>query len=254
MTFHSGGYPSSPAGAAASPRSLGGFVLPRMDHLIAVNQDILRLFHRFGVPDQQASLISPAADLGPVGDDVPMPPGLTLFLSKHSVLLLTVGLLEPEYRVALQIDALSRIREQVPNAGLVIVGSGSLAEELAAHIGQSPAADHLFLAGDLPHAITLRLIARADVLLRTTAFDGDSLSVREALRTGTRVLASDNGMRPSGVHLMRGDGPEALSRNILEILALPRIELTPAAPDTANLARILEVYQTLRPELQRQPP
>ncbi|MCV4567241.1 hypothetical protein OFB72_32285, partial [Escherichia coli] len=53
--------------------------------------------------------------------------------------------------------------------------------------------------GDLPHVITLQMISSANVLLRTTRFDGDAISVREALFLGTPVIATDNGMRPEGV-------------------------------------------------------
>src|SRR5438105_8526009 len=39
---------------------------------------------------------------------------------------------------------------------------------------------------------SLRAIADADVLLRTTLYDGDAISVREALYLGTPVVATDN--------------------------------------------------------------
>jgi hypothetical protein len=40
------------------------------------------------------------------------------------------------------------------------------------------------------------------VFLRTTPYDGDSISVREALHIGAPVVATDNGMRPEGIHLI----------------------------------------------------
>ena len=45
-------------------------------------------------------------------------------------------------------------------------------------------------------------MADCTILLRTTLYDGDAVSVREALWIGTPVIASDNGMRPEGVRLV----------------------------------------------------
>ena len=59
-----------------------------------------------------------------------------------------------------------------------------------------------FLAGDVEHKITLHLIKKADILLRTTKFDGDAIAVREALFLDTPVIATDNGLRPAGVNLI----------------------------------------------------
>ena len=97
----------------------------------------------------------------------------------------------------------------IPGAGLVIVGAGSLEESLRAHIASKPIATRL-LYGDMPHAVTLRATLECDVLLRTTLYDGDSVSVREALYIGTPVIATDNGMRPAGVHLIPASDPERL--------------------------------------------
>ena len=68
----------------------------------------------------------------------------------------------------------------------------------------------MLLCGDVPHALTLRLIAESDLFLRTTLYDGDSVAIREALQLGTPVIASDNGMRPAGVHLIPCRSSEAL--------------------------------------------
>ena len=58
LTFHSGGYPGSPAGRTAAPRTLRGFVMRRLDGLIAVNPEIAALFGKFGVPAANASVPS----------------------------------------------------------------------------------------------------------------------------------------------------------------------------------------------------
>jgi glycosyltransferase involved in cell wall biosynthesis len=245
LTFHSGGYPSSPAGQAATPGSFAGGVLRRLDHLIAVNGEIEHLFHRFGVDPARTSVIAPHGELSVAGPGNGVPEPLARFAAEHDPLFLTVGLLEPEYCLPLQIEALSGIRARAPRAGLVIIGSGSLEVELRGRIAASPDRNHILLAGDVPHGATLRMIERSSALLRITAYDGDSVSVREALHLGTPVLATDNGMRPTGVHLLTERSPDALTRRALEVAALPRPASQAPAGDSRNMARILECYRQL---------
>ena len=109
---------------------------------------------------------------------------------------------------------MAEIADRFPKAGLMIVGSGSLEDELRDHIAGKPYAKNIFLVIDIAHSILLHLIARADVLLRLTQYDGDAISVREALFLNTPVIATDTGMRPDGVRLVsRGlDAAELMER------------------------------------------
>ncbi|MDQ3998071.1 MAG: glycosyltransferase, partial [Gemmatimonadota bacterium] len=129
LTFHSGGYPSSPEGRAARSRSLRGLVLRRFDRLIGVNAEIVKLFHRLGCSPNRTRLISPHAVMLPAGPDsdgaklrAPLPVPLRRFWESHAPVLLTVGLLEPEYDLRLQLEVLGRIRKSYPGAGLAIIG------------------------------------------------------------------------------------------------------------------------------------
>ena len=205
MTFHSGGYPSWQKGRRPRRFSLRGFILRQLDGVIAVNTEIAALLMDLGVPESRLRVVCPYSPVS-VRHDVPLPGPIQSFASAHAPLMCTVGLLEPEYDLALQIRTLPLLRERFPNAGLVIVGSGSLEGELRRLIAAQPCREHILLCGDVPHAATIRLISQSAVFLRTTLYDGDSVSVREALQLGVPVVATDNGMRPTGVHLMpRGD-------------------------------------------------
>ena len=162
----------------------------------------------------------------PPDRSLPLPERLAAFLSSaHSPALLTVGLLEPEYDLPMQIDVMAEILRRHPRAGLLIVGAGSLEESLRARIAATPYRDHIVLYGDMPHALTLRATQECDLLLRTTLYDGDSVSVREALYIGTPVIATDNGMRPDGVHLIPPSDPARLLDAVCDLL-IPR----PSAP------------------------
>ena len=70
----------------------------------------------------------------------------------------------------------------------------------------------------MPHAVTLRATLESDVVLRTTLYDGDSVSVREALYIGTPVIATDNGMRPEGVHLIPPSDAGRLRDAVCDVL------------------------------------
>jgi glycosyltransferase involved in cell wall biosynthesis len=245
FTFHSGGYPGSEAGQRAKPRSFRGFVLRRLDGIIAINQELLDLFLRFGVAPQRIRLIPPHSVERPSAD-TPLPSAIENFCSSHDPLLVTVSGLEPEYDIPLQIEAVGRLREKFPRLGLAIIGGGSLEQEIRKQITSAPYHEHLLLCGDIPHEITLRAIERADLFLRTTWYDGDSISVREALHLGVPVIATDNGMRPAGVYLIPKSDAGALCRAVeARLCCEPSKSDSPAASGTENLEAVLRVYREL---------
>jgi glycosyltransferase involved in cell wall biosynthesis len=159
--------------------------------------------------------------------------------------LIFVGGLEPEYDLPLQIEALGFVRKNFPEAGLILIGSGSLEQEVRSRIRAQPHAAHILLCGDVPHSFTLKAISQAHVMLRTTLYDGDAISVREALHLGTPVIATDNGMRPAGVRLIPKSDLPALVRAIDETLEHPAPRTPPESGDDSNLQAVLQVYEQL---------
>ena len=248
LSFHSGGYPTSPAGRSARPGSLRGWVFRRFDRIIAVNQEISAMFRRFGVRESRLGVIEPSP-IPEVPSDAMMPEPIREFIRSHDPLLVSVGLLEPEYDLPLQIDVMGRVRAQWPGAGLVIAGSGSLEDELRERIQAKPYAAHVLLAGDVPHAAALELMRQARAMLRTTWYDGDSVAVREALHFGTPVIATENAMRPSGVWLIPVGDAAALVECIRGVLATgPAIgrQMRPGGEDP--IAEVIRLYEELVPE------
>jgi glycogen synthase len=251
FTFHSGGYPSSPRGRSTQAFSFTGFVLRRFDKLIAVNSAIVDFFRKVGARDERICLICPHSFPGTSssGNETgaePIPESLATFLETHSPNLISVGGLETEYDIPLQIGVLGRLREEFADAGLLLIGSGSLEKELRDLVAAQPDADHMLLAGDVPHSATLQAIAQSDIMLRTTLYDGDAISVREALHLGIPVIATDNGMRPPGVRLIPTSDREALFDAIREVLSAERPTASSEAPaDEANLEAIFHLYQEL---------
>ena len=244
LTFHSGGYPSSPAGRTAGFWTLRGFIFRRLDGLIAVNAEIAALYRKFGVRPERIRTILPFSITPPQPSD-PLPEKLRLFTANHRPVLLSVAGLEPEYDLPLQIDTLEDLLPRFPEARLVIAGSGSLEEELRRQIAAKPYADHILLYGDLPRTATLRAMLDADVVLRTTLYDGDAISVREALYLGAPVIATDNGMRPPGVRLIPVSNRAALREALCEVLSTGRQRHPVASDGQENLRRVVEFYGSL---------
>jgi glycogen synthase len=237
MTMHSGGFPRSDIAKAASRRSLASRVFRRFDHIIAVNSEIDDVFEKFGVAENKHSVILPFSPSKP-DPNVALPHDIAEFAAKHSPLLVAVGGLEDVYEPLFQINAMPEIRRHFPNAGLIIVGDGPLRPQVEAAI-----TDAVMLAGNIEHAVTIKLIDAADVMLRTTRFDGDAISVREALHLGTPVVATDTAPRPDGVELIDELHPQKLTDAIKRALDN---EIPKASSDTnSSIDEVIDLYDRL---------
>lgn len=178
-------------------------------------------------------------------DSVELPENIGHFFREHSPVFISVGLLEPEYDLPLQIEVIRKVRETLPLAGLMLIGSGSLEQELRARIASKSYAEHMLACGDMAHDVTMKCIRQATAMLRTTLYDGDAVSVREALHLGTPVIASDNGMRPTGVKLIPKQDLHALHAAMLETASSGERPINAPAPDEANLEAVFNLYQEL---------
>jgi glycosyltransferase involved in cell wall biosynthesis len=244
MTLHSGGYPGSKAGKSARPHGFTAFVFRRFDRLIAVNTALVDLFIRLGASPRRVCKIMPYS----LPADVPavdIPPAIEEFFCTHRPVLISMGWLEPEYDFQLQIRALAPVRERFPNAGLLLLGEGRLRDDLQRQAALSSCQTHVLMPGDVPHEVALAAIARSDIFLRTTLYDGDSISVREALHYGTPVIASDNGLRPAGVHLIPKEDEAALMNAIHEIASAGRQAGTTGSAKEENIHAVYELYREI---------
>lgn len=243
LTFHSGGY-AVEKHKTANRLSRDAAFFRAFREIIAVNPLMIEMFEKFGVRREKLHLIYPFVLKNP-DESVEIPPELRDFAGKHSPFLLAVCLLEDTYDVPLQIEALEKVLEKYPNAGLLIAGSGILKAELKKKIAAKKYAENILLAGDVEHKITLHLIKKADILLRTTKFDGDAIAVREALFLDTPVIATDNRMRPAGVNLIPIGDQNALAAKIIEIAEKPKTAKIENAESIENIEQVINVYREI---------
>jgi glycosyltransferase involved in cell wall biosynthesis len=244
LSFHSGGYPLSKDGMRARPSSLRGYIFRRFDRVIAVNPQIVQLFRRWGLRAEKIRLIAPY-DLPPVLTPKKLPENIAAFFETHHPVLLGIGLLESEYDFPLQIDVLGLVRQRHANAGLVIIGSGSLECDLRKRINVKSYERDVLLCGDVPHEDALLALHASDVFLRTSHYDGDSIAVREALHVGVPVVATDTGMRPAGAHLIPLSNIDALLEAIEECVRRPREAREPGSPNETNIEAVVALYREM---------
>jgi len=247
LTLHSGGYPTSPQARETRRVKMIYAVLRHFNALVGVNPELKTFLANSGIAAERVHKIEPFPHLSRLKAGGASDPRLESFCSNKKPLLVSVGLLEPEYDLPLQFKVLRQVRETFPEAGLLMIGSGSLKDELIRLIALEPSNERILLAGDVPHASTIEVIRRADVLLRTTLYDGDAISVREALQLGTPVVATDNGMRPANVHLAPIGDADAVASQVLKILATPRAQRVGpiGEPERDGIDETLELYDSI---------
>ena len=83
---------------------------------------------------------------------------------------------------------------------------------------------------------------RSSLFLRPTRYDGDSLSVREALAMGVRVVASATDFRPPGVTLYQTDSFDDLLAKVTGVLATGDASAQNYSKNFDNLEQVRKLY------------
>ena len=125
----------------------------------------------------------------------------------HAVVVATNAGLE-HYHADLAVEAVRRVRSAAwPDATLRILAYGRDGERLATLRRLVAGDPWVTLTFDSPAQEVAHVLRASAAFLRPTAWDGDSVIVREALAAGARVVASDTCPRPVGVELSTLDAP-----------------------------------------------
>jgi glycosyltransferase involved in cell wall biosynthesis len=158
------------------------------------------------------------------------------------VLAFTSGFMHRDWGILHAARALHAIRDL--NPGLVVAHSGVTDPEYEAQVRAAvPDARRLLIYGELPHDRFLAVLAAADVYIRASLYDGDSLAVREALDLGKAVIASDCAVRPAGCALFQTGSQESLDSALRSAVRQPRFDQ--ARPDQQGSTELLELYADL---------
>ncbi|HET7824241.1 MAG TPA: glycosyltransferase family 4 protein [Anaeromyxobacter sp.] len=232
LTLHSGSAPAFLRGGAER-RRLAAAACAGFGRVIAVNDEIAAELFAAGVPANRVSVLPPFSPA--VLERVDPPAAFTAFRAAHAPVLAAALLPLPLYGADLLLEAFAALRRRHPRAGLALFGQGTQAPELRA--------PGVLGLGEIAHGEALGVLEASDVFVRPTRADGDSVSVREALALGCRVVASDVGHRPPGCELFPAGDGSALAA-VLEVAAAGA-RPGPRAPPEDPFDAIVEAYRSL---------
>lgn len=246
LTLHSGLLPDYLEEGSLRPL-LARVVCAAYRRVVVVNPALRDSLLQAGVAPERL-IVTPACTSMP-GEPAPIATGIEEWLAGRRPVLASVLAFRPEYRFGWQLSGLRALLSRHPDACLVVIGSGEPGHEAHRLVQHHDLGNHVLLLGEVDHPECLAILSRCDVFLRTTTHDGDALSVREAVALGLKVVASDVGTRPDGVHRFPVGDFDGFVRTLREALASEAPP--PAATDrvATEERRGLEALQGLYHEL-----
>lgn len=141
-----------------------------------------------------------------------------------------VGRLAEQKRHDRFLDAAAIVHQRVPDAVFVVVGDGALREPLARRAAELGLGPHVRFTGARGDARDV--IARADVLVFSSDWEGLSLVALEALAAGTPVVSTDvQGMREA----LGADAGVVVDERSADALAQAVVSLLNAPNDRARM-------------------
>jgi glycosyltransferase involved in cell wall biosynthesis len=215
------------------------------DRIIAVSGAVRDSYASLpGFPADRVDVVYPGLDM-----HVPIPSGdtaaalrRTLGIEGRRPVLLNVGRLHAVKGQEHLIPAMSRIRERLPGAVLLIAGGGELHEELAGRIAAAGLGDAVRLLGMRDDVDAL--LGISDLLILSSESEAAPLPLFEAMRAGLPVVATavggvteivDDGI--TGTIVPRAD-PAAIAAATVAMFAEPGTAATMGrAAREAGLAR-----------------
>jgi glycosyltransferase involved in cell wall biosynthesis len=98
---------------------------------------------------------------------------------------------EPIYNVHLLIEALPKILAGAPSAKVIVIGSGSLREQLERRTRELGVEDHVEFTGKLAATEIAQYLSRAAIFVTTSLSDGNNISLNEAMACGAFPVVTD---------------------------------------------------------------
>jgi phosphatidylinositol alpha-1,6-mannosyltransferase len=165
-----------------------------------------------GVPDTKIHVVHPAVDADRFHPSVDGSRIRRAYAGPDELLLLSVGRLQRRKGQDVAIQAVARLRAELPGLRYVIAGDGEDRPRLEQLVAEFQLQDRVFFAGAVTDAELPAYYAACDVFLMPNRVDegdieGFGIVFLEAAATGKPVIGGDSG----GV-------PEAVERNVTGLL------------------------------------
>jgi glycosyltransferase involved in cell wall biosynthesis len=183
-----------------------GLALRRADRLIAVSQASARFCCLLGCPEKRITVVPNGVDLSCFNGN------LDAFVMREELnigdepLVVTASRLIKRKNPNLLISAFAKVLKVVPDAKLVIAGSGREQDNLSRQVKGLNIANSVFMVGGLAREQVAQLMAAADVFVLPSKMESFGLALLEASAAGVPVVCSNAG----GVPEVFQDGFNAL--------------------------------------------
>ncbi len=164
--------------------------LRRADRVIAVSRASKRFCHALGIPPHKAVMILNGIDLtkfNPNVDGSPMLEGLGLDGEDEPVIATAIRLVKRK-GPGILLTAFAGILKAMPNAKLVMAGSGPEARNLQARIEELGMRGSVFMVGPLSRDEVAQLMAVSDVFVLPSKIEAFGRVAVEAAAMGTPVV------------------------------------------------------------------
>jgi sugar transferase (PEP-CTERM/EpsH1 system associated) len=201
---------------------------PLVSRFVTVSEDLRRwLVEVVGVPPHKVTTIQNGVDLSRFGHLERYPARLRLELSGDSVVVGTVGRLDPVKDQAGLIRAFATLAPSHPEAVLVIAGDGPCRPALTRLIEDLGMASRVHLLGARPDVPAV--LAAMDLFVLPSIAEGISNTILEAMASGLPVVATRVGGNPElvehgvGGALVPAQEPAALAAAMAAYLDEPGI-------------------------------
>jgi len=162
-------------------------VCRKASHLNCVSEVQKKGIERLGIISEKISII-------PMGIDEAfweMGKNRKTELGKRPFTILSNRNLLPIYNVSLLIRAIPIILKEEPRTKFVIAGDGSEKKNLEREVENLNLGTSVQFLGGIPHKEMPNLLAKSDIFVSTSPNDGTSVSLLEALASGTFPVVTD---------------------------------------------------------------
>jgi len=223
--------------SALVKKTLERIVYRRADRTIVLSRAFARIAaEQYGIPEDQIRVVPGCVDTDRFNMDLSRQQARqVLCLPSDRLLLLTVRRLVNRMGLQPLIEAMREVSRAVPDALLLIAGSGPLREDLDRAIAEFGLQNNVRLLGSVPDDQLPLLYRAADLnVVPSQALEGFGLVVVEALAAGTPSLVTPIGGLPEVVSALSpslvfsSTASTAISTLIIEVLkgnhALPTQE------------------------------
>lgn len=196
-----------------------------MSRVICISEAIRQICEDGGIPATQMSVVHSGIDLARIREVKVNVPAVRTELgeeNKKKLFLINVASLTDHKGQVYLLEAMSTVVAKVPQAHLLIVGEGELADELARKARNVAVEDHVHFMGfrdDVP-----ALLQAADLFVMSSHLEGLCTSVMDAMAARLAVVATTAGGLPelvdhekNGLQVPPRD-PLALAAALIELL------------------------------------